>query len=128
MNIYYVYAYLNEDGTPYYIGKGKEDRAYAWHDNVPLPKNKSNIVLLQDNLNEKDAYDIERYYIQRYGCKAKGGILMNIYGSGKIGETKTLTMAPLRDHDRYVHYKSSKYFNSPIPAIANPGPNDKSLI
>jgi len=47
MNIYnyYVYAYINKNtNIPYYIGKGKDKRTFAKHNNVSVPKDKSKIV------------------------------------------------------------------------------------
>jgi hypothetical protein len=77
MTIYYVYAYLREDSTPYYIGKGKGDRAYVKDHNVKVP-HRNRIIILEQNLEEQAALDLEAELIKRYGRKDLGtGILQN---------------------------------------------------
>jgi len=88
---FYTYAYLREDRSPYYIGKGKGDRAYKKYDRtVPLPKDKSRILILKKNLTEVEAFRHEVYMIAVYGRKDLGtGILRNMTngGEGVIGYT-----------------------------------------
>lgn len=66
MFIYYVYAYLREDGTPYYIGKGKNKRAFSKDHSCEIPSDKSKIVFLERNLSEIGAFALERKYIAWY--------------------------------------------------------------
>ena len=84
MNIYYVYAYLRaSDNTPYYIGKGKNDRAFSSYHSVSVPKDKSKIVFLERNLTDVGACALERRYIRWYGRKINNtGILYNITEGG----------------------------------------------
>jgi hypothetical protein len=84
MHIYYVYQYLRENGTPYYIGKGKEKRAWSKYHSVKLPKNPNNIQIIKENISEKEAHNFEMELIAKYGRKNnKTGILHNKTDGGE---------------------------------------------
>jgi len=87
---YYTYAYLREDRTPYYIGKGRDNRAYVRHwrskskggyfDPPPMDK----ILILKRFNDECDAYKHETYMISILGRKDLGtGILRNLTNGGE---------------------------------------------
>ena len=78
MNKYYTYAYLREDGTPYYIGKGCKERINSkYHPGISLPPPERR-VKLHINLTNDEACEKEIELISKWGRKdLETGILYN---------------------------------------------------
>jgi hypothetical protein len=83
MNNFYTYAYLREDRTPYYIGRGTGNRAFAGNHTVPPPP-RDRVLFLKTGLTFSESVDHERYMIAVLGRKDLGtGILRNMTDGGE---------------------------------------------
>jgi hypothetical protein len=81
---FYVYAYLREDGTPYYIGKGKNRRVFNKSNRTTPAPPKDRILIILENLTEEQAFANEKDFIAWYGRKDNGtGILRNLTDGGE---------------------------------------------
>jgi hypothetical protein len=100
MTIYYIYAYIRPNGTPYYIGKGKGNRALSEH-RVSVPKERSKIVIMESGLTEIGALALERRYIRWYGRKDLGtGILRNLTDGGDGTNPSAKTRKKIADANK----------------------------
>lgn len=88
--MYYTYAYLRKDKTPYYIGKGKGKRVYSIKGHLQhgifVPKDRTRIIFLKQNLTEVEALRHEKYMIFVFGrkCNNSGILRNNLDEGGKL--------------------------------------------
>ena len=81
---YYTYMYLREDGTPYYIGKGKGVRAFKNQCHFAKPPKDRARIVKQYWESEEKAFEVEKWYISFFGRKDNGtGILRNLTNGGE---------------------------------------------
>ena len=81
---YIVYAYCNEFGKFYYIGRGRVGREIENHKRVKVPP-RERILILHKNLTKQESVDYEKGLIKFYGRKIDGGILENLSIGGHCG-------------------------------------------
>lgn len=82
---YYVYAHAcKKTGVIFYIGKGKESRAWndrrssRWHEHVAALEGGYEVLLLHQDLTEEESIELERIEIDAHGGPAsQGGSLVN---------------------------------------------------
>jgi|688.fasta_scaffold04444_25 hypothetical protein len=107
---YYTYAYLREDGTPYYIGKGINNRAYKGDcKSVRVPP-KNRILFLKTGLTEEEAFKHEIYIINILGRKDIGtGILRNLTDGGEGFSSKQMTILWERRRKKKLELEIKKW-------------------
>lgn len=83
--MFYTYMWLREDGTPYYIGKGRGRRAFRthWSGTKMRPAPTEDRIVIYPVDSEAEAFELEVALIWYYGRKDLGtGILRNLTGGG----------------------------------------------
>jgi hypothetical protein len=90
MNNYYVYLHIKAtDGEPFYVGKGKGSRANQASNRSEFWKRVTlkygfDVILLEEKLTEKEAFEKEKYWIKRIGRRDLGlGTLINFTDGGE---------------------------------------------
>jgi hypothetical protein len=100
---YYTYLWLREHwsrdgkwapGTPYYVGKGKDNRAFISNGHIVRSPKDSQYILLQEFPDEASAFEGEKLLICMYGRIDNGtGCLRNLTdgGEGASGSVRVFT-------------------------------------
>ncbi len=80
---FYTYLWLREDGTPYYVGKGKGIRGFSVRTHRIHPPAELSRIITQEYESEADALFAEKFLIAAYGREdLSTGTLLNLTDGG----------------------------------------------
>lgn len=99
--MFYTYLWLREDGTVYYVGKGKDNRAfYTSSHKIQCPKDRDRIII-QFFESEGDALLAEKVLISFFGrLDNNSGCLRNLTDGGEN--------PPIGSHRGHCHSNETK--------------------
>jgi molecular chaperone DnaK (HSP70) len=103
VEMYYVYLWVRENRTPYYVGKGKKYRAYVkhtWRKRWISPPPKDRIVIVKYFDNEEESYLFEEWLISVYKRKSEGGILINRSIGGRKRNSRVRTESEFKKRQK----------------------------
>ena len=82
--LFYAYLWLRPNGTPYYVGKGCENRAFSRRRDVSRPPKDKTRILIFYRYSEQEAFETEKELIRNWGRKDIGtGCLHNHTDGGE---------------------------------------------
>ncbi len=80
----YVYCYLREDGSPYYVGKATSQYRPFQDHAVGIPPQTERVRVMRSGLTEEKAFEWEIFFIAHYGRKDNNtGTLRNSTDGGE---------------------------------------------
>lgn len=100
-DIFYVYAYLDESGAPFYIGKGCNQRAWLQSNRKYKIPPKDRIKIIADNLSEREALSWEADIVDLIGH----GNLLNERPAGELTGGPPRPKSPKSSGWRHLLYR-----------------------
>jgi len=113
--MFYTYLWLRYDGTPYYVGKGREERAWVSGSHRLNRPKFDFLIIVQEFPCEQDAFAAERFLIAYYGRKDLGtGCLRNLTDGGEGASGAVLTEEHKAAIGKSTSERLRKIYDDPV--------------
>ena len=108
---FYVYQYVRvSDNTPYYIGKGSGWRMYCKDHSVSVPKDRTKIQVIANNLTENEAHLLEKKLVELYGRTDIGTGILHNHSDGGEGSSGAIRSKETREKIAKAHTGKTRIF------------------